>query len=438
METLSPEMAIDLVMIFVCLVCSAFFSSSETAITSLGPLKTKHLIENLPAGESKHLELWLHHPGRVLTTILVFNNLVNILAAAIATKIALQHSNSYGVGVATGTITMLILIFGEITPKSFGKANPEPLANIGLRVIRVLYQACYPIIWCLSELAALIIKSLGSAETSLKPAITEEELEFLISEGESAGVIEDYKKEMISGVFDFDETKVREIMTPRIDINAVDKTSEFDEVLKLTIRTGHSRIPVYDENIDHIIGIVFAKDLLRLIAQSTSDSPKKITSIMREPFFVPESKSNIEVFKELKRTKNQMAVVIDEHGGTAGLVTMEDLLEEIVGDIQDEFDVEEAKILELDNSVYDVAGSVHIAEFLEYFDMNEEDMGETEQDVDTIAGFVTQRIGAMPKVGQAIEMGTLRLEVSEIGRHRIERLRVNRLPLSQMHEESIT
>jgi CBS domain containing-hemolysin-like protein len=300
----------------------------------------------------------------------------------------------------------------------------------------LIYRGFFPIIWALSESADLIIRTFSS-ETSLRPTITEEELEFLINEGESAGVIEDYKKDMISGVFELDETKVREIMTPRIDVNAVEKTTSFDEVVKLTIRTGHSRIPVYDDNIDHVIGIIFAKDLLRLLAQDVESA--KISSIMREPFFVPESKSNIDVFKDLKRTKNQMAIVIDEHGGTAGLVTMEDLLEEIVGEIQDEFDVEEAKILEIDNSVYDVAGSVHISEFLEYFDMDEASVGETDKDVDTIAGLVTQKIGAMPKIGQAIEMGPLRLEVSEIGRHRIERLRVNRVrPRHKSDEEAAT
>jgi putative hemolysin len=425
---IAPDITLDLILIALCLMGSAFFSAAETAITSLGNLKTKHLIEIANGKSTKHLTLWLDHPSRVISTILIYNNGVNILASVITTKLALDYFDHFALGIATGITTFIIIIFGEITPKSFGKAHPESIGPFSLHIIRLLYKLSFPVVWALSEFAQLVIKTVGSnEETSLRPSITEEELEFLINEGESEGVIEDYKKDMISGVFDFDETKVREIMTPRTDIMAAEKTDTIENVADLAIRSGHSRIPVYDGNIDTIVGIVFAKDLLKNALDKERAGPMTVADIMREPFFVAESRSNIEVFKDLKRNKYHMAIVIDEHGGTAGVVTMEDILEEIVGDIQDEFDAEEAKILEVDKDVYDVAGSVHVSEFLEFFDLDEQILDETEQDVDTIAGLVTQKIGAMPKVGQSTEIGSLNLEVAEISRHRIERLRVNRV-----------
>jgi len=419
-----PEIMVDAILIFSCLLLSAFFSASETAITALGPLKTKHLIESSEQ-KCKHLQLWLEYPGRVLTTILIFNNLVNIFISVLATKMAIFYFESAAIGVATGVATFMILIFGEVIPKSFAKANSEPLALISLKIVRFIYRLSYPLVWCLSSFASFIIRSLGgNPNTAARPTITEEELEFMINESESSGVLEEAKKDMISGVFDFDETKVREIMMPRTDMTIISKKTTFEEAVKLAIETGYSRIPVYEDRIDNVVGVLFAKDLLRLATENNGNKTLNIEKIMRESVFVPESKSIMSVFKELKRSKNHMAIVIDEHGGTAGLVTMEDMLEEIVGEIQDEFDTEEAKILEIDKGIYDVAGSMNISEFLEYFDMDEDSFGELEQDVDTMAGLLTQMLEEMPKVGQGATLGPFNIEVSEISRHRIRRLRV--------------
>lgn len=422
---LGPDLIIDLFVSLVCLVFSALFSASETAITSLGTLKTKHLLESRPK-DRIILTFWLENPGRVLTTILTVNNLVNILASAIITKIAIQQSHSYAIAIATGITTFFILVFGEIIPKSFAKAQHEWLAISSLRFVYFFYQLLSPFVIVLSEAAAYIIHKLGGKDTSIKPAITEEELEFFINEGESAGVIEDYKKEMISGVFDFDETKVREIMTPRTDIVAIEKHEPIENAVKICIQTGHSRLPVYEGSLDMIVGIVFAKDLLRMMLTEESNKENTVTSLMREPFFQAESKSNIDVFKDLKKSKNHLAIVVDEHGGTAGIVTMEDILEEIVGEIQDEFDLEKPKILPLGPEKFDVAGSFHIGEFIEYFDLDEDLVVPEDLDVDTIGGFIMQQNGAMPKVGQTVDFGPLRLKVSEITRNRVERILVTR------------
>jgi len=415
---------IQLMIIFACLVVSAFFSGSETAITSLGSLKTKHLLEE--RGEAVgQLKIWLDQPARVLTTILIYNNVVNITASTVAADMALRHFESQALGIATGAVTLLVLVFGEITPKAFAKTNAEPVALVSLRVIRALYYITFPLVWAASELARLFIRWLGGNQVEAPP-ITEEELEFLIGVSERAGVLPDLKKEMISGIFEFDETLVREIMTPRTDIAGIDERGSAEEAIKLTLETGHSRIPVYREGIDNIVGIIFAKDLLRA---SLIDSANgfKITKIMRAPFFTPETRLIMDVFKDLKRTKNHMAIVVDEYGGTAGLVTMEDILEEIVGDIQDEFDTEEADIIEITPGSYDVSGSVNIDEFIEYFDIEDSIAEESRQDADTIGGWMTVHLGDIPRIGQQMTIGPLTIEIAQVARHRVDRLRVSRV-----------
>ncbi len=422
----------ELGLILICLLSAAFFSAAETAITSLGVLKSRHAIQH-KQGTAQFLKLWLHQPTRVMTTILLFSNLSKVTAAVVAADFCLRKVGQDFLGVAILLMTLFLLIFGEILPKTVARAHTELVAQYSMILINGLYRLFYPIIWFFSEIANRALKRMGS-EHHLQATITEEELELLIEMGEKAGVIEDLKREMISGVFEFDETKVREIQTPRTDIVAVEKNDTIEHAIRLVVQTGHSRLPVYDEQIDNVMGIVFAKDLLRYLAdpKRPSKHTPSLTSIMREPQFVPESKPLIEVFKELKQSKNHMAIIIDEYGGTAGLVTMEDILEEIVGDIQDEFDAEEAKIQKVDEGVYDVAGYVNISEFVEYFDLDESFAKEVEGEVDTIAGWMTQLLGHLPEVGQQVNHGLLNLEVTEIDRHRIERLRVTKTKLPDL------
>lgn len=429
MSAIHPDHYASFITIGVCLIFSAFFSASETAITSLGALKARHLIDQRGQAVAQ-LKLWLRFPSRVLTTILIFNNLFNILASALAADLATYYFESSAIGIATGIITLLVLIFGEIVPKSFARANSERLAIISMLIISIIYKIFFPVVWGFSELANWVIRLLGS-EQSLQPAITAEELEFLIEVGEKAGVLENTKKDMISGVFDFDETKAREIMTPRTDIAAVEKEDSIDSAVKLTIQTGHSRLPVYEERIDNIMGVVFAKDLLRLLADKQSNGSTSLTDIMREPLFIPEGKPLMEVFTDLKRTKNHMAIIIDEYGGTAGIVTMEDILEEIVGDIQDEFDVEEAEILQIDPATFDVSGSVNISDFIDYFNLDDTFEEKVEGDVDTIAGWMTQSLGSLPEIGQTLDYDELTFEITDVDRHRIGRLRVTKPEVSE-------
>lgn len=427
----------SLSVIFTCLVLSAFFSSAETAITSLGVIKVRHILDQRGKNASQ-LKLWLKHPGRVIATILLFNNVVNILASSVTTQLTYVYFESGAIGIATGLTTFWVLVFGEIIPKSFAKSHAEGMALFSMRIIQIIYFMSYPLVRGLSGFADFVIRliSRGSKTT---PLITEEEIEFIVSEGEKAGVIGDIKKDIIEGAFDFDETKVREIMTPRPDLTALHVDTPWKEVVDKALETGHSRLPVYRDNIDQIVGIVLAKDLLKFLSQQVNETKNlNASDFMRETHFAPESKSIMEVFKDLKRTKNHMAVIIDEYGSTAGIVTMEDILEEIVGEIQDEFDAEEAQILKIDEHVFEVSGSMNIDEFFNYFKIQEGDLRENEkgEDVDTLAGWVTQLIGEMPQVGQKVRVLTFDIEVIEVSQMRIDAVKIiESMPENSQHQK---
>lgn len=423
-EIMAPDF-MAILMILICIVSTGLFSAAETAVTSLAALRMKMQPDDKA---SASMQLLLQQPSRVFTTILLFSNFFKITAALLITDLAYQRFASLNLPVLVVGIGFLILILCDLIPKAIARAHLPKVAHYTIILVYVLYKLVQPLIVLLSHFANWIIRSLGS-DQSLQPAITEAELEFLLEVGERSGVLEDVKKDMISGVFEFDETKVREIMTPRTDIIAVEKGVSLEETVRLIMQSGHSRLPVYDEQIDKIMGILFAKDVLKLLADpKRTAKPFAVTQIMRAPQFVPESKHLIEIFKELKQSKNHMAVIIDEYGGTAGLVTMEDILEEIVGDIQDEFDSEEEPITEVEENVYDVAGYVNISEFAEYFRIDESFAEDVEGEVDTIAGWMTQLLGHLPEIGQKVAYGNLTLEVTEVDRHRIERLRVKREP----------
>lgn len=404
---------------------SSFFSAAETAITSFGILKAKHKLDT-DGQSASHIKVWLTHPGRVLTTILIYNTAINVLISAIVTDLAYQRFQNGAVSIATGITTLLVLIFGEVIPKSFAKAHYQKLAPIFLRVVVLSYYLIYPVIRILSGFADRLIHFASGGRLNT-PAMTEEELEFIVNEGGRAGVIGDIKKSIIDGAFDFDETKVREIMTPRTDIQAFSINSPLSEMMKQAIETGYSRFPVYRNHVDHMVGMVLVKDLLaQTFSSKTPTENVTAKDIMRDVLFDPESKSIMDVFKDLQRTKNHMAIIIDEYGGTAGLVTMEDILEEIVGDIQDESDKEEEEILKLNESTYEISGSLNLEDFFEVFDIKITDELEREQDVDTIAGFITQTLGQLPKTGQKIELHGLHIEVRDVKNRRIQKIRVTK------------
>jgi len=424
----------SVVIIAVCIVAAMITSGAETAITSLGTLKARHMLET-SQGRLTQLNLWLNHPGRVLTTILLFNTLLSVFASAVSTDLATRLFGNSGIGIATILTTFLVLLFGEIIPKTYCKLHSEQLAPIALSGIRVLYYLSFPLVWFLSFLSERMIILLGG-KRSTQASITEEELEFLVDVGGKAGVFAKDKKELINSVFEFDEIKVREVMTPRIDMVAIDGNTTVESAAKTVAESGHSRFPVYDEKIDNVIGILLAKDLLRIAYAAEDNRNRKVATLLRRAYRVPESKAIIDVFKDLQKSRIHMAIVIDEYGGTAGIVTLEDMLEEIVGEIQDEHDQEDAKIHESEPGIYEVAGSMNNEEFFEFFGIDPTTIPEwDEQKSDTIAGYLIHRVGELPKVGHTVRVGHLKIEVLKVIRHRIDKIRVSKV-LSEIEQDN--
>lgn len=415
---MSTSQLVQLTALFVMLALSAFFSASETAIFSANKVKIRHLAEegNRRAILTRRL---LEQPSRIISTILVGNNVVNIGATALATTLAIAFFGDSGAGIATGVMTFLVLVFGEITPKTFAANRAE---DISLRVsglIDALSTLFFPVVRVLNFLTSGIIKVFGGTEPA-NPMVTEEEIRMLVNVGEEEGLIDPAEREMIDSIFEFDDTLVREIMVPRIDIIAVNINDSMEEVINLIIEVGHSRIPVYEQTVDNIVGVIYAKDLFRPLLGPTGKE-YLIHDLMRPAYYVPESKKVRDLFAELRKEKVHMAIVLDEYGGTAGLVTIEDVIEEIVGDIQDEFDREEKHIETLKD------GSLLVDARTSIYDINELlELDLPDDEFETISGLVFHSLGKLPLEGQELEIGVLHIVVEEVKGRRITKLRLKK------------
>ena len=407
-------------------ILNALVSAADSAVTAAGFMKGRQLLEDANDSDAHAINLWLSHPERLNAAIIISNTLI---IAAISSALSLQfNSGNFTVpGILATLVTLvLILVFGKLIPKAYASARSDKLVMSSLRLLTTLQWVMLPLVLPMATASLAVMKKFGGTGKRDR-AITEEEIEYMVEEGEKAGVLEETKKEMIVSVFDLSETRVREIMTPRTTIDALSSDVTFDELMKVALDTGHSRLPVYQETIDHVVGIILVKDLLQY-AHHRGRLPGEfsISKLMRAPFFVPETKLIIEVFKDLKRSKNHMAVVIDEYGGTAGIVTLEDILEEIVGEIQDEHDTDEANFVEISDGVFHVQGSTNIYEFFDEFGIPEDYFSpEDIQDADTIGGFVAQRLGQLPEAGQKLTIENLQVEVLQITRHRVHLLAVH-------------
>lgn len=358
----------------------------------------------------------LDEPNRLIATILVGNNIVNIGASALATSLAIDIFGSKGVGIATGVMTLLVLVFGEVTPKTFAAQNAEKWSLAIINIIIFLSQVLLPIIKILGLLTNLLLKITGN-KTKQDPFITEDELKLLVNVGQEEGLIAESEREMINSIFEFDDTLVREIMTPRIDMIVTDVNETFANVVATAIDAGHSRIPVYEDTIDNIIGIIYAKDLLKNINKDFSTL--EIRKLMRPAYYIPETKKVRDLLAELRQAKVHMAIVIDEYGGTAGLVTIEDVIEEIIGDIQDEFDIEEESIIMLSD------GSIRADARASIYDINEAlDTDLPDDDYETISGLVFHLLGHIPKEGEELSLENVKIMVEKTLGRRVDKVRI--------------
>lgn len=409
----SPVLIILLIFL-VC--CSAFFSASETALTSLSKIRLRNMVDENVKNADIIAKL-VDDPNRLLSSILVGNNLVNNGASALTTAIAIQIFSGdaeSGAGIATIIITIIILIFGEITPKTVAAQKAEKVALIVCRVINICITVFRPIVAVLNVVTSNLSKLFGCVPGEKVPLITAAELKTMVNVSHEEGVLELDERTMINNVFDFGDSKAKDVMTPRTDIIAVPMDVSYEEYVRLVKEEGFSRIPVYGEDLDDIVGILYVKDIF--FADAEDFSAEKY---MREPLFTYESKPIAELLAEMKVSRLAVAIVLDEYGGTSGLVTMEDMVEEIVGDIEDEYDDDEEDIEVIKDDEFVVDGSTRLEDFNE--------MVGTEllcEEVDTIAGYILVKLGNFPVEGQELETDGLRIVVEEMEKRRIEKVHV--------------
>ena len=402
---------IGLLIFLVC--CSAFFSASETALTSLSRIRLRNMVEENVKNADLIMRL-LEDPNRLLSSILVGNNLVNNGASALTTTLAIQifRGNSGGAGIATIVITVIILIFGEITPKTIAAQKAEKVALAVVKIISFCVLVFRPVVAVLNVVTGGLIRLLGCNPNEKAPLITEAELKTMVNVSHEEGVLELDERKMINNVFDFGDSKAKDVMTPRTDIVAVPLDVTYGEYVRQVQEEGFSRMPVYGEDLDDIVGILYVKDIFYL-DEATFSAEK----YMREPFFTYESKPLDELLAELKNSRLAVAIVLDEYGGTSGMITTEDIVEEIVGEIGDEYDDEEDEIEVIKDNEFVVDGSTRLEDFNEIVGTELES-----EEVDTIAGYILQLLGNFPKNGEVIETDGLRIVVEEMDKNRIEKV----------------
>ncbi|MEA4827237.1 MAG: hemolysin family protein [Clostridium sp.] len=404
----------QLILLMVLIVLSSFFSASETALTSLSKIRIRQMLEEGVRGADVISRL-VENPGKMLSAILVGNNVVNIGASALATSIAISQFGESGVGIATGIMTIIVLIFGEITPKTLASRDPEKVSIMVSKFIYFITIILSPVVIVFTQITSGILRIFGGKIDIEKPFITEEELKTMLDVSHEEGVLEVEERKMIDNVFEFGDSQVKDVMVPRTDMVAIDIDSTYDEIMKTFKVEQFSRIPVYQDSVDNIIGIIHIKNLVFV-----DDSKNfNIYDIIREPYFTYEYKKTTELFEEMRKDRVALTIVLDEYGGTAGLVSMEDLVEEIVGEIEDEYDEDDTDIQVIKEDEYIIDGSTKI-------DLVNEMIGTDieSEDFDSIGGFVIGELGRLPQEGDMLEHENTKFIIEEIDKNRIKKLKV--------------
>ncbi len=396
----------QVVLLFILLLLSGFFSSAETALFSISKTKARHLAKK----KTKSLLLikrMKDDPHRLLSTILIGNNLVNVGAAALATSVTINMFPNHAVGIATGIMTFLILVFGEVIPKSFATRNNILIARMVIYPIYWFSILCYPVIIFLNFIPKL------TGKIKKTPTVTEEELMTFVEVVEEEGEIKEEEKKLIHRIFELDDTSTSEIMTPRTDMFVIEANEKL--VLEDLLKSGFTRIPVIENDLDHVIGIINIKDLF--LHNVTSGTRIDVRKIMTKPYFVPENKKLDKLLHQFRIRKHHMAIVVDEYGGVSGLITLEDALEEIVGEIVDETDKEEPHIVEKKSKEWRVLGMADIDDVNEIIGMDIPDS----KDYDTFSGYVLNIIGRIPIEKEKITIGTYIVTVEEMDGNRVKK-----------------
>lgn len=404
----------QLIFLLVLLALSAFFSSAETALTTVNRIHMRTLAD----ADNKKAKMVLKitkDSAKMLSAILIGNNIVNLSASSIATTLAISMFGNYGAGIATGIITFLILIFGEVSPKTLSTIKADSISLKIAGIINVLMIVLTPVIFLINKLSLGVLFLFGVKASDGNRVMTEEELRTIVDVGQETGVIEDEERAMIHNVFDFGDAEAKEVMIPRIDMTFVHIDADYNEVLKIYKQDMFTRLPVYEESTDNVVGIINMKDLL-LIENTDNFS---IRDIMREPYFTYEHKNTSDLFLEMKKSSISLAIVLDEYGVTAGLITLEDLIEEIVGEIRDEYDTDEIDdITRLSDREYLVLGSANLEDVSDELNLHLES-----DDYDTIGGYCLEKLDHLPERNEIIITDDdVLLRIEAVDKNRIEKV----------------
>lgn len=408
--------------LILCLVFSAVFSAAETALTSVPESFIRQIIE-----EKRHFtnpfSLWLLRPNSVLTTIIVGNNLVNTLAAVVATVMAQHLFSHFVISISTGVVTLLLLIVGEITPKTFARHNAKKVVMWVIYIIYPIYFLLYPLVSILSRLSVFFIHSMGGKTKRVDPMATEEEITYMIRLGHEEGVFNQEHGEMLESIIDFRDTEIREIIIPRTDICSLPIDMPFEDLIKEIMLHGYTRWPIYENDIDHVVGILYVKDLINY--QLQGGQKFHLRDHLRKPLFIPESMKLDAVLKEFQKQKVHLGIVVDEYGGTAGIVTLEDILEEIVGEIRDELDKEEEEqtVRKIGEGHFLVSGRTSILDLEKQANI----ILPQDESYESVAGFLVSKNGKIPEKDTVINYDGYAFRVAEVEEKRVIMVEIKKI-----------
>lgn len=406
------------VVIAMLVLLSAFFSATETAFSFVNKIRIQHSVDN-GNKKAKNALYVIENFDNALTTILICNNIVNLSCSSIATVLCLNLFGDMGSAIATGATTLLVLTFGEVIPKCLAKEHCDAFSLKTAGILRVLMFILKPFVFVFLKLKSLALKIAGGSEDS--PSVTENELKYIVESIEEEGVLEESESEMVRSALDFDEKTAEEILTPRVDVTFINISDSQEKIKDIIIENRYSRIPVYEETVDHIVGILHTRDYLESLADGKAPD---LRDIMQTPYFVFRTQQLSKILNAFKRTKIHLAIVTDEYGGTLGIVTMEDLLEEIVGEIWDEDEEIEHNYYKIGKGEFLVNGDIELDDLLALFDLDEDAI---ESDSVTVGGFILEHAGTIPHKRQSIEADGFRFTVMEVKDQRIIRVVVKKL-----------
>lgn len=413
---MDPSDAAQPIILFILLCLSAFFSGAETALTTVNKLKIRTLVEDNIKG-AKTVSKLIEEPGKMLSAILIGNNIINISASAIATTMAIDFFGSKWIGLVTGILTLLILIFGEITPKSISTIYSEKISLLVAAPIYFITKLLTPVIFIVNKLCIGLMFFLRIDPTAKTSSMTENELRTILEYSHEEGIIESEERRMITNVVDFGDALAKDVMVPRIDMAFASVDLTYEELVQAFATEKYTRMPVYSESRDNVIGIVNLKDLF---FYNGSIEDFNIVNIMREPYFTYEFKKTSELLIEMRRDSISLAIVLDEYGATAGLITIEDLLEEIVGEIRDEYDYDEQDCIQaVSDYEYIVDGNTKLDEINEGLGLNIQS-----DDYDSIAGHIIYLLDHLPEEGESVTENDIVYTVTAVDKNRIDKIHI--------------